>query len=195
MIYWSYVDPAKVGVRPLFVFRAPQDATWETVGHEDLVTRVRGIAERVAGDFGIGIFDVQFRRESIGWVLRVILDRQQTKREVATDLTLESVGLDDCQRVSRDLSAVLDADVQFDHAYTLEVSSPGLDRPLRNLSDCRRFTGRLAQFVTTVAVDGMNHVAGRIARVEGDHVVIDVGRRVHRIPWSFVSRARLDVEF
>ena len=176
------------------MFRALQDATWETVGHEDLVTKVRAMAERVAGDFGLGIFDVQFRRESIGWVLRVILDRPETNSEAAADPTQESVSLDDCQRVSRDLSAVLDADVPFDHAYTLEVSSPGLDRPLRNLSECRRFTGRLAQFVTTAAVDGMNHVAGRIARVENDHVVVDAGRRVHRLPWSLVSRARLDVE-
>ena len=184
-----------MGVRPLFVFRAPQDATWETVGREDLVTRARAIAARVAGDFGLEIFDVQLRRESIGWVLRVVLDRQQTNNEASADPTSESVSLDDCQRVSRDLSAVLDADVSFDHAYTLEVSSPGLDRPLRNLSECRRFTGRLARFVTTAAVDGMNHVAGRIAGVEDDHVVVDAGRRVHRLPWSRVSRARLDVEF
>ena len=174
---------------------APQDAPWETVGHEDLVTSVRAIAERVAGDFGLGIFDVQLRRESIGWVLRVIIDRPQTSNEASTDPAVESVTLDDCQRVSRDLSAVLDADVSFDHAYTLEVSSPGLDRPLRNLSDCRRFSGRMAQFVTTAAVDGLNHVAGRIAGVGEDHVVVDAGRRVHRLPWAFVSRARLDVEF
>lgn len=184
-----------MGVRPLFVFRAPQDAPWETVGHEDLVTKVRAIAERVAGDFGLGIFDVKIRRESIGWVLRVILDRPQTNIEAMADPERESVSLDDCQRVSRDLSAVLDADVSFDYSYTLEVSSPGLDRPLRNLSECRRFTGRLAQFVTTASVDGMNHVAGRIARVDDDYVVVEAGRRMHRLPWSLVSRARLDVEF
>ena len=166
-----------------------------TVGHEDLVLEVRAIAERVARSFGLEIFDVQLRRESIGWVLRVFLDGSQTDREAATDPTQESVNVDDCQRVSRDLSAVLDADFTFDHAYTLEVSSPGLDRPLRHLNDCRRFAGRLAKIVTHEAVDGLNYVAGRITDVDDDHVIVDTGHRVHRIPWSTVSRARLEVEF
>ena len=166
-----------------------------TVGHEDLVLEVRAIAERVARGFGLEIFDVQLRRESIGWVLRVFLDGPQTDREGATDPTQESVNVDDCQRVSRDLSAVLDADFTFDHAYTLEVSSPGLDRPLRHLNDCRRFAGRLAKIVTHEAVDGLNFVAGRITDVDDDHVIVDTGYRVHRIPWSTVSRARLEVEF
>ena len=166
-----------------------------TVDHEDLVLEVRVIAERVACGFGLEVFDVQLRRESIGWVLRVFLDGPQTDREAATDPTQESVNVDDCQRVSRDLSAVLDADFTFDHAYTLEVSSPGLDRPLRHLNDCRRFAGRLAKIVTHQAVDGLNYVAGRITGVDDDHVIVDTGHRVHRIPWSAVSRARLEVEF
>ena len=166
-----------------------------TVGHEDLVSEVRAIAERVANGFGLEIFDVQLRRESIGWVLRVFLDGPQTDREASTDPTQESVSLDDCQRVSRDLSAVLDADFTFDHAYTLEVSSPGLDRPLRHLNDCRRFAGRRAKIVTREAVDGLNYVAGRITGVDDEDVIVDTGNRVHRIPWSTVSRARLEVEF
>ena len=166
-----------------------------TVGHEDFVLEVRAIAERVAGSFGLEIFDVQLRRESIGWVLRVFVDRPQTDREATTDPTQESVNLDDCRRVSRDLSAVLDADFTFDHAYTLEVSSPGLDRPLRHLNDCRRFVGRLAKIVTRETVDGLNYVAGRITDVADEHVIVDTGHRVHRIPWSAVTRARLEVEF
>ena len=166
-----------------------------TVGHEDFVLEVRAIAERVAGTFGLEIFDVQLRRESIGWVFRVFIDRPQTDREATTDPTKESVNLDDCRRVSRDLSAVLDADFTFDHAYTLEVSSPGLDRPLRHLNDCRRFVGRLAKIVTRETVDGLNYVAGRITDVVDEHVIVDTGHRVHRIPWSAVKRARLEVEF
>jgi len=165
-----------------------------TVGREALVTEVRAVADRVAHSFGLEIFDVQLRRESIGWVLRVVLDRPE-RSAGAADAGLESVSLDDCQRVSRDMSAVLDADVTFDHPYTLEVSSPGLDRPLRSLDDCRRFVGRLAQIVTTQGVDGRHHVAGRIAGVDDTAVVVDAGRRTHRVPWSAVTRARLEVEF
>jgi len=177
------------------VFRAPQDASGVTVGHEDRLTEVRAIAKRVAHSLGLEIFDVQLRRESIGWVLRVFLDRSRAEGESTTDPTRELVSLDDCQRVSRDLSAVLDADFTFDHAYTLEMSSPGLDRPLRHLNDCHRFVGRLAKVVTTEAVDGLHHIAGRIAGVEDDELIVDAGNRAYRIPWSVVSRARLDVEF
>ena len=166
-----------------------------TVGDKDPQTEVRAIARRVARTFGLEIFSVQLRRESIGWVLRVILDRQESSAEAGSGPDRESVNLDDCQRVSRDLSTVLDADFAFDHAYTLEVSSPGLDRPLRHLDDCRRFVGRLTKIVTTEAVDGLYHVAGRIAGVEDNQVVVDTGQRLHRVPWPVVSRARLEVEF
>ena len=165
------------------------------VGHKDLVFEVRAISERVAGSFGLQIFDVILRRESTGWVLRVFLDRLGTDFDCSNNPTQESITLGDCQRVSRDLSAVLDTDFTFDYAYTLEVSSPGLDRPLRHLDDCRRFKGRLAKIVVDEAVDGLNHIAGRIDNVEEENVLIDTGRNVHRIPWTAITRARLEVEF
>ena len=101
------------------------------------------------------------------------------------------------------MSVVLDVEFDFKHPYTLEVSSPGLDRPLRHPGDCRRFRGRLARFVTSEAVDGQRFLRGRIAGVEPDgggtpeaqrRVVVRAGRRVHRIPWALVTRARLEVE-
>ena len=160
--------------------------------HADLVSTVSSIAERVARSFGLEIFDVQLRREAIGWVLRVILDRQPNG---STGDPSDSVSIGDCQQVSQDLSAVLDADITFERPYTLEVSSPGLDRPLRHLGDCRRFIGRLAKIVTSEPINGQHHIAGRIAGVEDDEVVIAASRGSDRVPWSVVSRARLDVEF
>ena len=165
------------------------------MGHEDLLKKIRSIAERVAQDYGLDVFDVLLRRESIGWVLRIVLDRVLVDRSIAVDLHDESVSLEDCQRVSQDLNALLDVEVTLDRAYTLEVSSPGLDRPLRHLEDCRRFIGRLAIIVTTQSVDGQYHLAGRITDVESGEVVIAAGQRTHRVPWTAVSRARLDVEF
>ena len=165
------------------------------VGREDLVDEARRIAKGVAETFGLEIFDLQVRRESTGWVLRVFLDRLEKPGEAPRGPGQESVSLDDCQRVSRDLSAVLDADLTFEHRYTLEVSSPGLDRPLRHLDDCRRFVGRLSKIVTTEAIDGQRHIAGRIERVTEDCVVVAVGARIYEIPWVSVTRARLDVEF
>src|ERR1044072_3613483 len=73
-----------------------------------------------------------------------------------------SVSIEDCERVSRDVSAILDVEETIDHRYTLEVSSPGLDRPLRDARDYRRFSGRLAKIVVSEPVDGQQHFEGRL---------------------------------
>ena len=170
---------------------------------EGRVAQVRTIAERIACDFGLDVFDVQLRRESVGWLLRIVIDRPPSVTAKNGDLAGESVTLDDCQRVSTDVSVVLDVEFEFEHPYTLEVSSPGLDRPLRHLGDCRRFRGRLARFVMAEPVDGQRFICGRIAGVEPvdvesqdspGRVVVNAGRRVHRIPWARVTKARLEVE-
>ena len=111
-------------------------------------------------------------------VLRVVIDRPDPGRIESPE---ESVGIADCQRVSQDLSALLDVEDEFGQddlgdTYTLEVSSPGLDRPLRHEADYRRF-------------------AGRIAGVEQGAVVLEEGRKTHRVPLDRIKRANLDVEF
>ena len=180
---------------PLFVFWKAVGHSSLTVNHKDLLIDVRLIAERVAQSFGLDIFEVRLRRESSGWLLRVILDKPPIDSEMSADPNLDIITIGDCQKVSQDLSAVLDTEIEFEHAYTLEVSSPGLDRPLRNLSDCRRFIGCLAKFVMTQTIDGQSYLAGRIVDVEDQTIALDVDNQIHRIPWSVVSRAQLDVEF
>jgi ribosome maturation factor RimP len=174
-----------VGRCPLFVFEG--DFT-------QLTDRIRAIAERVAGSYGLDIFDVQFRREPQGWMLRIFVDVPDTDLAPADHGV--SVSIQDCERVSRDVSAILDVEDAIDHQYTLEVSSPGLDRPLRGARDYRRFAGRLAKIVVSEAVDNQKHFAGRLHGLEQDAVVIETapGRR-HLIPLPLITRARLDVEF
>jgi len=160
------------------------------------VERVRPIAERVARSRGLELFDVQFRRESVGWVLRVIIDRPAPADGHVSDGADERVGVEDCQRVSEDLSAILDVEDPIAHAYTLEVSSPGLDRPLRTANDFRRFRGRLAKIVVGEPVDGQKHFGGRLQGVEDEAVLVAGEKgRVHRIPLAAITRARLEVEF
>jgi ribosome maturation factor RimP len=168
------------------------------------IDRLRARTARIAESYGLEVFDLQFRRESIGWVLRVILDRPWTPGAESADRpgpppAEEPVGIDDCRRVSEDLSALLDVEPELlaagDRAYTLEVSSPGLDRPLRDERDYRRFTGRLAKIVTTTPVDGQSHFEGRLSGVDDGNVMVTQGRRVHRVPVSAIARARLEVEF
>ena len=166
--------------------------------HEDPIAQIRAVADRVARGYDLEIFDVQLRRESIGWVLRVIIDRRAPRApglEEAPGRPEDPVSIADCRRVSEDVSAILDSEEAVEWTYTLEVSSPGLDRPLRHLADYHRFVGRLAKIVTSQVVDGQMHVAGRIKGVEDDVVVIETGRRTRRIPFSLIIRAHLEVEF
>ncbi len=165
--------------------------------HRNRLDQIRAIADRVTRGYGLDLFDVQLRRESIGWVLRVIIDRAVpsavgTERQGGRE---EVVSVAECQRVSEDVGALLEVEDAVDRTYTLEVSSPGLDRPLRRLDDYHRFSGRLAKIVTAEAVDGQTFVAGRITGVEGQVIVIEDGSRLHRIPFSLITRARLEVEF
>ena len=166
-------------------------------GNNDALDRLREAAARVAGSYGLEIFDLQFRRESTGWVLRVTIDRPESAAGAGG--VAESVGIDDCQKVSHDLSAVLDVEdgltAGFDCGYTLEVSSPGLDRPLRGEADYRRFTGRLAKVVTGEPVQGQSHFAGRLSGIEQGELLMTEGGQVHRIPLGLIRRARLEVEF
>jgi len=176
-----------VGSCPLFVFGVIVER----------LDDVRALAERVAGTYGLEIFDVQFRREASGWVLRVTIDRPGLADTAArAGSPGDAVGVEDCRNVSHDLSALLDVEEPIDRAYTLEVTSPGLDRPLRRAADYDRFRGRLAQVVTGEPVDGQTHFRGRLQGLDGGDVVLsyESGRQV-RIPLVAVSRARLEVEF
>jgi ribosome maturation factor RimP len=162
----------------------------------DRVARLRGIAERVAASRGLEIFDLQLRREAIGVVLRVVIDRPAPPGPPDPAAPEESISVEDCQQVSQELSAVLDVEDPIDRAYTLEISSPGLDRPLRHAADFRRFAGRLAAIVVSEPVDGQKHLRGRLEGVEDDVVLIAGSRgRVQRIPLPLVARARLEVDF
>jgi ribosome maturation factor RimP len=186
-----------VGPCPLFVFWAPFQPSIVRRDHER-IGRIRDAAARVAASYGLEIFDVQLRRESIGNVLRVVIDRPDQGRVETPE---DAVGIEDCQRVSHDLSAVLDVEEEelgeaaLAQEYTLEVSSPGLDRRLRHEADYRRFAGRLAKVVTTEPVDGQSAFAGRLVGVDEGYIVLEEGRRTHRVPVGSVKRAQLAVEF
>jgi ribosome maturation factor RimP len=160
-------------------------------GSESVVARVREAAGRVAAGLGLEIFDVQFRREAAGMVLRVQIDRPGPAATAE-----ESVSIEDCSRVSRDLSALLDVEDVIPTKYTLEVSSPGLDRPLRSAADFQRFAGRWAKIVMREAVDGQSYFKGRLRGVESETVLIEAeDGRQHRVPVGVIARANLEVEF
>ena len=133
---------------------------------------------------GYELVDLQWKRETGAWVLRALIDKP--------------VGLishDDCTRVSRELSAVLDVNDVISHHYTLEVSSPGLDRPLRTAQHFGRFIGQKARVRLQTGVSGRRNFAGIIVGVEGNTVTLDVGGTSFDLPLSDLERANLEYQF
>lgn len=155
------------------------------------IDHIRAIAERVAAARGLVIWEIQSRREAPGHVVRVFIDRPGPSATPE-----ESVSIEDCEQVNRELSTILDVEDPLPFAYTLEVSSPGLDRPLRGVDDYRRFAGRYAKVVVREAVDNQKAFEGHLRGVEDDVVLLEAPNgRVHRLPFRLVTRGRLEVEF
>ncbi len=153
--------------------------------------QIRAIAERVARSHGLEIWDIVSRRETTGQIVRVFIDRPGSASTAE-----ESVSIEDCEQVSREIGTILDVEDPLPFAYTLEVSSPGLDRPLRGEQDYRRFAGRLAKIVVSAAVDNQTAFEGRLRGVEDRTVLLEGPKgRLHRLPLQLITRARLEVEF
>lgn len=171
-----------MGWCPLFLFRA---------GYVQPLDQVRTIAERVAASRGLEVWDIQSRREASGHVVRIVLDRPGP---AATPE--ESVSIEDCEQVNREVSTILDVEDPLPFAYVLEVSSPGLDRPLRGRRDYERFAGRLAKVVVSEAVNNQKAFEGWLRGVDRDDVLLEAANgRIDRLPMRLISRARLEVEF
>jgi ribosome maturation factor RimP len=104
------------------------------------------------------------------------------------------VTLDDCERFSRNLGALLDVEDPLPRSYTLEVSSPGLDRPLRNIKDFQKNSGKLARVITLEKIENQNFFVGRIKEVAHDLIKLSVSNREITIPFENISKAKLEVE-
>jgi len=147
---------------------------------EAVIYRIREYVESLLPAMGLELFDIQFRREGHGWVLRLIVDSEK------------GVSLDDCSQVSRETSDFLDVEDLIDHAFHLEVSSPGLERPLRSVEECRRHVGKKARVKLREPVDGQKVVIGLIEQIDEDRVtlVAEKGKTL-TFAWENVQKARL----
>lgn len=152
------------------------------MGHpaSSLRERLRGVVEPVLRGEGCELVDLEYRREGRGWVVRIFLDRPG------------GVTLNDCQRVSEQVGDLLDVEDLIPHPYTLEVSSPGLERPLTRPEDFVRFAGRAARISTFAPLEGQRHFTGTLRGCEEGAVLLEVaGAGLVRIPRDAISRARL----
>jgi ribosome maturation factor RimP len=151
------------------------------VSEDRIITAVESFTRPIADDLGLELVEVQFRRESGGWILRLFIDRDG------------GVNLDDCASVSRQVSAYLEVEDLIGHAYNLEVSSPGLERPLKKKEDFIRFAGRKARIKVKEPVNGQRVFYGLLGPVVGETLTLDVDGQQMEIDLDAMARARLSL--
>ena len=153
------------------------------MGNSSIEERVQELAERVAIDNGLELVHVEVAGPDNKPIVRVFIDKPQ------------GVTHDDCSEVSLHLGTILDVEDFIHAAYTLEVSSPGINRGLYKRADYERFAGNDAKLKTRQPIDGQRNFRGRLLGLEGDEVIFDdrTNGRV-QIPLDLITKANLEVD-
>jgi ribosome maturation factor RimP len=163
-----------------------------TLATEQLVTALEQLIEPICRAHGVELVEVRFLREPKGAVIRVIIDREVPGVEVGSGVSLE-----DCTGVSRDVSTSLDVheDLLPSGAFRLEVSSPGLERPLVKLADFERFSGREVKLRTQTPIERQRRFRGKLLRVVDQSIELDQDGKVLLIPHADIAQANLVYRF
>ncbi|MGH8226860.1 MAG: ribosome maturation factor RimP [Steroidobacteraceae bacterium] len=144
-----------------------------------LHARLVALIEPVLAQWGYELVDLEFGPASGGGALRIFIDKP------------EGVGLEDCERVSREVSALLDVEDPITTAYTLEVSSPGEDRVLRTRAHFERFVGARVHVELTAPRDGRRRYTGVLQAVADEGICLEVDRQTVSVPFREIGMARL----
>jgi ribosome maturation factor RimP len=117
--------------------------------------------------------------------------RAQVLQVMAERLDDKAMSVDDCTEVTHTISALLDVEDPIEHAYVLEVSSPGIDRPLVRREDYERFRGHEAKLELATPIDGRRRFRGKLLGIEADRVRVNLGTEVVELPLARIQRAKL----
>ena len=157
------------------------------IGTEPVAEKVHRLLEPIIVREGFELVEVEWGREGPSWVLRLFVDRPG------------GVTIDHCQELSRIVEPVLDVEDLIEPAYNLEVSSPGLDRPLRKPSDFERFAGQRAHVKTYGPIDTEHgprkNWTGTLRGFKDGAVEIEVDGALHRVPHDRIAKAHLEYDF
>jgi ribosome maturation factor RimP len=147
---------------------------------KQIINKVWDLAEPLCESEQIELVYVQYQREPGGRILRVYIDKPG------------GVGLNDCMHFSRQLSDILDIYLEIDTSYSLEVSSPGTNRPLGRLQDFERFKGNMAKIKSTRAIDGQKNFKGVLLGVVDENIKLQAENNKNvEIPFADIVKARL----
>ena len=150
------------------------------ISERETIERIERILTPILEEESVELIDIEFRPSGKRWLLRIYIEKEG------------GVTISDCEKVNRELGRTLDVEDVLDHPYTLEVSSPGLTRPLKNIKDFERYTGKQCRIVTSKPVEGRNEFAGEIIGTTGDGVEIRGKSGVFTIPLCDIKKAHLD---
>lgn len=173
-----------------------QEFSPRSTPHDRFVDRTRLLAviEPIVRAHGAEVVDFELKSEPGGWVLRVFVEKLGSA-EANAPAEQAAIDLELCSQIARDLSPALDVDDPIPHRYNLEISSPGIERPLRDTRDYIRFAGKKAKLKLHSAVNGQKVVVGVLGPLEGDRLTIVDGSRTVLVPLEDISSARLVFEF
>ncbi len=151
---------------------------------QEVVSKIEEIAQRVAASDGIEVVEVEFKGGGGNQLLRISIDKPQ------------GVTHADCELISQQVGTILDVEDVVPGHYTLEVSSPGVERKLLKPNDYLRFQGKKAKIVLREPVENQRHWEGKLAGLENGTVLLEAGaNRVLRFPLDQVERANLKFEW
>jgi len=156
-----------------------------------VIDQIEKLVQPLLEDLGCELVDLEYQREQRGWVLRFFLDKEN------------GINLDDCAMASREISSLMDVENIISTAYSLEVSSPGIERPLKKSQDFKRFTGQIAKIKTITGIDpdatGKNRktFVGTLSGFEDEDVLLILKNTTDaiRIPLQQIDKANLHYEF
>jgi ribosome maturation factor RimP len=146
---------------------------------EDIVAKTWELAESLCLSEGMELIHVEFQRESGGRILRLYIDKPG------------GVNVDDCATVSTQLGDILDIKLDTEFPYTLEISSPGIDRPMSRFSDFKKFSGNLAKIKTAYPINGQKNFKGILRGVLDENIILQTDTETVVIPFQDIAKAKL----
>ncbi|MGA1869500.1 MAG: ribosome maturation factor RimP [bacterium] len=151
--------------------------------NREIISKIREVVEPIIEDEGMELVDLQYRRENVGYVLRLFIDHEG------------GVTIDECALISKEVDKSIEKMNILQGSYTLEVSSPGLNRPLTKEADFRRFTGHLIKVRTYSPIDERKSFKGILLSCHDNLIEIEYENHTTQIPLDKIAKAHLEYEF
>jgi ribosome maturation factor RimP len=148
---------------------------------KSVIEKAEAIITPVISQLGYDLLDCEYTKDQGRWILRLFIDKNEG-----------AVTLDDCSKVSRALEGVLDVENVVPERYSLEVSSPGLDRPLKRRSDFEKFAGQAIKLRTLRPVNNRSNYFGKLLGMRGEDIIMNVDGNEYAIPISELAKAKLE---